>query len=261
MHLQSGGYSSARKNNCHVEFAPFLDIAAYCSDSPSLLKLAKHVTDSRNLVTSVSRKKRKIPITSIINQNDGSSSGETPSLASTANISAFSQEDSGDDQHDYVVVDSSKSPLPEATTDTKEDNIVINKSAINKSVPKAFHPYPYRYRLCAIVAHHGSHDAGHFITYRRVSRAVARAVATAAAGGLRGVEGVEGYRVVEHGLPFEVLDALIAERPNEKWVMDDKSSSVNDDNGERWFRISDAQVEWIKGGVEEVVESVGGAAY
>lgn len=40
---------------------------------------------------------------------------------------------------------------------------------IRKPTTNQLPPYPYLYRLRAVILHYGSHDSGHFVTYRRVT--------------------------------------------------------------------------------------------
>ncbi|KNC98267.1 uncharacterized protein SPPG_06665 [Spizellomyces punctatus DAOM BR117] len=103
-------------------------------------------------------------------------------------------------------------------------------------------PYPYLYRLQSVVLHYGSHDSGHFVTYRRVKRPV-----------------TDKTDSVSSTSTTPLLRRR--RRVNQPDTDADSSSSgcPADEDGDRWYRISDDRVDLVKDFEREVIEH--GASY
>ncbi|TPX70858.1 hypothetical protein SpCBS45565_g01454 [Spizellomyces sp. 'palustris'] len=102
--------------------------------------------------------------------------------------------------------------------------------------------YPYLYRLQSVVLHYGSHDSGHFVTYRRVKRPVSNKT-----------DSVSSTRT-----PLLLRRRRRVNQPDTD--ADSSSSGCRaDEDGDRWYRISDDRVDLVKDFEREVIEH--GASY
>jgi ubiquitin C-terminal hydrolase len=110
-------------------------------------------------------------------------------------------------------------------TDLKDENPGTEPNPLETGTSQ---PYRYLYRLQAVVLHYGSHDSGHFITYRRLSRN-----------------------------PFDpkanVVDSKSLGQLGSAWQ---KPKSTD-----RWFAISDDSVSLVRNVEQEVFEYASQYAY
>ncbi|KAJ3148715.1 hypothetical protein HDU89_004565 [Geranomyces variabilis] len=126
-----------------------------------------------------------------------------------------------------------------ATPDPRFD-IKVEDETASSSIPRQSHfqhiqravdftkapPYPYIYRLAAVVLHYGSHDSGHFVTLRRMHA------------------------------PRLPGDPPAASSPKTS-----SHSGVSDADGSVWYSISDSRVDLVRDFETEVIGHGGQHAY
>ncbi|KAI8593054.1 hypothetical protein BDZ88DRAFT_493529 [Geranomyces variabilis] len=119
-------------------------------------------------------------------------------------------------------------------------NIKVEDETASSSIPRQSHfqhiqravdftkapPYPYIYRLAAVVLHYGSHDSGHFVTLRRMHA------------------------------PRLPGDPPAASSPKTS-----SHSGVSDADGSVWYSISDSRVDLVRDFETEVIGHGGQHAY
>ncbi|KAJ3235158.1 Ubiquitin carboxyl-terminal hydrolase 30 [Chytriomyces hyalinus] len=107
--------------------------------------------------------------------------------------------------------------------------------------------YPYLYRLHAVVIHYGSHDSGHFVTYRRCPHPNSKEAKE-----MGGMKTNASSDVNEK-----------SERASELKKRKSKSGEKQETFGgaARWFRISDERVDLVKNVQEEVFGHASQHAY
>ncbi|TPX62353.1 hypothetical protein PhCBS80983_g00480 [Powellomyces hirtus] len=102
-------------------------------------------------------------------------------------------------------------------------------------------PYPYLYRLAAVVIHYGSHESGHFVTYRRMHPTKERQLEEQKTGG---------------NSPFAPPSlASFSESASSSF------SGISNLDGSRWYRLSDASVELVRDFEGDVLGHGGDHAY
>ncbi|KAJ3281754.1 hypothetical protein HDU79_010519 [Rhizoclosmatium sp. JEL0117] len=106
--------------------------------------------------------------------------------------------------------------------------------------------YPYLYRLHAVVIHYGSHDSGHFVTYRRCPHPLSKEFQQM---GLCSDE--------EEGNSGEEKDGL----RNRKRGKKNRGDEEGGEPPARWFRISDEKVDLVRNVEEEVYMHASQFAY
>ncbi|KAJ3028200.1 UNVERIFIED_CONTAM: hypothetical protein HDU68_002228 [Siphonaria sp. JEL0065] len=117
-------------------------------------------------------------------------------------------------------------------------------------------PYPYLYRLHAVVIHYGGHDSGHFVTYRRSPHPLSKEFKQ------MGLSAEEGEEVV---LETKLNESPTSKSKNRKRKQKAKKTAEAGGDGNeppaRWFRISDERVDVVKNVSEEVFMHASQHAY
>ncbi|KAI9337491.1 hypothetical protein BDR26DRAFT_935575 [Obelidium mucronatum] len=101
-------------------------------------------------------------------------------------------------------------------------------------------PYPYLYRLHAVVIHYGGHDSGHFVTYRRCPHPLSR-------------------EFKEMGLTVEEEEDDDGAKNRKRKQKAKKEGGA--DPAAKWFRISDDRVDVVRNVADEVFMHASQHAY
>ncbi|KAJ3101320.1 hypothetical protein HK100_004559 [Physocladia obscura] len=113
----------------------------------------------------------------------------------------------------------------------------------------------YLYRLQAVVIHYGSHDSGHFVTYRRCPHPLSPEFARM---GLSAPPLVDGSEPVKSEQEQGVRGFLRNRKRKSKTA---GTKTVDESWPTRWFRISDSAVDLVKNVEEEVFGHASQYAY
>ncbi|KAJ3072270.1 Ubiquitin carboxyl-terminal hydrolase 30 [Podochytrium sp. JEL0797] len=231
------------KNNSRVLFGEFLDISKFCLNSSS--------TDGRP---------------------NGAGTGWADLMMANANHVAGSLQQVNDE--DEEAVDEMGGPPPlsvvEEPSEHKKGGLVGGSDRFGTSYSSVLanlasqsgsggaaasysgvegSPYPYLYRLHAVVIHYGSHDSGHFVTYRRCPHPLSKEFM---AMGLSGDD--------DDGP--EKSESKVRRR---RAKVSKKEEAAEDGSGAdvpaRWFRISDERVDLVRNVHEEVYVHASQHAY
>ncbi|KAJ3201437.1 hypothetical protein HDU67_001334, partial [Dinochytrium kinnereticum] len=279
LHMQRSVYlptGHVKKNNCRILFKEYLDLTDFCTHAQQAQPVHKPSTSGLGLVQKVRemedgpviedvecpplttrRKKKKTKkkgtgglvggafvfgVGSDVVETD--SGGETTAIPFDLNDQDMSEMDEAqlDDSTPHVIT-----PITHLTASLSDPTTTLH----DDPPPLA---NPYMYRLHAVVLHYGSHDSGHFVTFRRVPRPGTREAevfslrsSLDASGALGGGEGEgEGEGVGEGRKRRKVGD-----------VRGGKGRGAGI-GGERWFRVSDDRVDFVED-VEGEVFGHGGA--
>ncbi|KAI8849528.1 hypothetical protein BC829DRAFT_432521 [Chytridium lagenaria] len=275
LHMQRSIYlpsGHVMKNNCRVVFGEYLDISAFCTygrngadavsaagvagvlerlanigknvedDAPPPLEDMEEVKPVLQVKTAAkSRRKKKGGLVggSVENMSLYVSDSERTDSGGDTTTVAPDLEFSEDDARVEMGEDT---PISVAMP----DGDVESESTLRDTTP---YVYPYLYRLHAAVLHYGSHDSGHFVTYRRVPHPTSR-------------EAKEGLTLKS---PLETIDGgkgeggkvegdgeLRKRRKKEDTAGRRKGKREGD---ARWFRIRMNRVD-VVGDLDEVLDMV-----
>ncbi|KAJ3062616.1 hypothetical protein HK102_008712, partial [Quaeritorhiza haematococci] len=114
---------------------------------------------------------------------------------------------------------STSSPPPSSLPSQPTPSRRTPSSPSQQTTRVVHRPYPYLYRLQAVVIHYGSHDSGHFVTFRRVP-VEPRPAVSEYLGKLGLVEDEEG---VKNG--YEEEDHVEGDEPHDEEMGDDEDES------------------------------------
>lgn len=145
LHLSRSIYHPSgivQKNNCQVEFSEYLDLAPYTTNG---------YLNTSEPTASLSSP----PPTPILPHTTRTSRTSLVYLRNMTNGHRFTH-------HHHN--NSNPEGLSVALMGSKEDRTVQNALPSLSVVPVN---RSIQYKLCAVIVHYGSHDQGHFVTYRR----------------------------------------------------------------------------------------------
>ncbi|KAI9354791.1 hypothetical protein DFJ73DRAFT_623902 [Zopfochytrium polystomum] len=215
LHMQRSVYTPSGvvyKNNCRVKFDPILDLTPFCSYMGGSIANASPVAAERLMEIQAELERRRAALRNALdadssdNQQSQAESSKPTTQRSKRRSSgnkrsglrggAATNDLDGDDDAERSsltldgvnsLVEGSDSSIAVPNGDTATANEKEDRAAPTTYATPS--PPRHLYRLHAVVLHHGSHDSGHFVTFRRAARGESKAK------GGGGEEGVRWFRI------------------------------------------------------------------
>ncbi|KAI8920831.1 hypothetical protein DFJ77DRAFT_426150 [Powellomyces hirtus] len=177
LHLQRSVYhpsGALLKNNARVVIKEFLDLGPYCTGKKSRGSTSHYgsLTTINGVATdpsAASPSKNGVELNASTVTERNSEKGLEAEDGEHA-------EHTSDTHNKGLTINAGDDQLPDLANAIQCDpaaSTVNGKTMSTQSSPSFSNsmtpiPYPYLYRLAAVVIHYGSHESGHFVTYRRM---------------------------------------------------------------------------------------------
>lgn len=142
------------KNNCSVDYQEYLDVSEYTACGQNGIYFGT-TEGSEAFGWSDSL---DMPILSRVDRVDVPPLELVPSMTATSSLQT---------EDDPLIQEGGLDTRKDEQDQVSESNTHEESEQNHASEAPE---YPYLYRLHAVVLHYGSHDSGHFVTYRRFSR-------------------------------------------------------------------------------------------